>query len=404
MRTQKMTPLMRQYWQIKSLHQDKILMFRMGDFFEMFYEDAEKAAPILNITLTMRNKKSNDVTKMCGVPHHSISGPIAKLLSAGLKVAICDQIEPANQSKGLVKRAVTRILTPGMVYDPDTLDQLNAYYLCAFDNHSISFVDNSTGEAFFYLSSKNQKQLINLLNPVELIITTEQKNTLFNQKEWSHLYTTVFDRGLHPIQGAVGGGDRGACPTQKGEQTPHTQGGLRGACPPKKEGGLRGACPPNVPESAKRLLTYIQHQKGNLQIIQTFKQKFIDREMSFSPQTQEHLEFFKTQAGETKGSLFSAINRTKTPSGGRLLKARLRHPSTHLAEIEKRLTAVEKWTLQEQKIHSVRNLLSQIGDVGKKVRKNISSPMQWQRPLLLSHLPKNRSHPLGERSLFSQRN
>ena len=112
------TPLMRQYWEIKNQHQDKILLFRMGDFFEMFHDDARTAAPIINIALTARNKKAKDDTAMCGVPHHSISTPIAKLLAAGHKVAICDQLEDPSQAKGLVKRGVTRVLTPGMVYDP----------------------------------------------------------------------------------------------------------------------------------------------------------------------------------------------------------------------------------------------------------------------------------------------
>ena len=107
-----MTPLMRQYWDIKSAHEDKVLLFRMGDFFEMFFDDAVKAAPIIGIALTQRNKKSADETPMCGVPHHSIAGPINKLLKAGLKVAICDQIEDPKTAKGIVKRAVTRVLTP----------------------------------------------------------------------------------------------------------------------------------------------------------------------------------------------------------------------------------------------------------------------------------------------------
>ena len=139
MKNGKLTPLMKQYWQIKSLHKDKILLFRMGDFFEMFHEDAEKSRSCLDITLTMRNKKAADKTKMCGVPHHSIAGPIAKLLAAGFKVAVCDQMEPAHQAKGLVKREVTRVLTPGMVYDPSNLDQMTANYLCAFDDSGYQF-------------------------------------------------------------------------------------------------------------------------------------------------------------------------------------------------------------------------------------------------------------------------
>ena len=89
----KLTPLMEQYWAAKNQHADKVILFRMGDFFEMFHEDARIAAPLLNIALTQRNKKSKDDTPMCGMPHHSIAGPIGKLLAAGHKVAICDQIE-----------------------------------------------------------------------------------------------------------------------------------------------------------------------------------------------------------------------------------------------------------------------------------------------------------------------
>ncbi|MGZ3723142.1 MAG: MutS N-terminal domain-containing protein, partial [Bdellovibrionales bacterium] len=133
----KMTPLMQQYWEIKAQHEDKVLLFRMGDFFEMFHSDAETAAPVVGIALTQRNKKDADSPMMCGVPHHSIAGPIAKLLAAGHKVAICDQIEDPALAKGLVKRAVTRVLTPGMVYDPDTLDQLSANYLCSYDATTI---------------------------------------------------------------------------------------------------------------------------------------------------------------------------------------------------------------------------------------------------------------------------
>ena len=95
-----MTPLMKQYWGVKSAHPDKIVLFRMGDFFEMFHDDATTAAPILGIALTVRNKKSGDQTPMCGVPHHSIGGQINKLLEAGKKVAICDQVEDPKLAKG----------------------------------------------------------------------------------------------------------------------------------------------------------------------------------------------------------------------------------------------------------------------------------------------------------------
>ena len=351
---------MRQYWQIKSLHKDKILLFRMGDFFEMFYEDAEKAAPILNITLTARNKKASDVTKMCGVPHHSIAGPIGKLLAAGFKVAICDQIEPVSQAKGLVKRAVTRILTPGMVYDPENLDQLRAHYLCAFDDSSVSFTDTSTGEAFFYMTGDKQRRwhLIRLLNPVELVLTAEQKKKMFSKKDWEEFHFSVFEdpslEEMNQIDLNL------AKPTDQRNRSDKTD---------------------QLPLSAYRLKCYIAAQKGNIKIIQPFQQKMIGKELWFSSQAQEHLEIFKTYDGDTKDSLFSAVNRAKTPSGARLLKARLRCPSTDRKEIENRLNSVEKWLPQPEKIKEVRDILSRVGDIERKLGK-VSHPQCNGRDLL----------------------
>ena len=337
---------MRQYWQIKSLHEDKILLFRMGDFFEMFCEDAERAAPILNITLTARNKKASDITKMCGVPHHSIAGPIGKLLAAGFKVAICDQVELVSQAKGLVKRAVTRVLTPGMVYDPENLDQLSAHYLCAFDDSSVSFTDTSTGEAFFYLTGDEQTRwhIIRLLNPVELVLTAEQKKRMFSKKEWEDFHFSFFEE----------------IPLREGND--------------EKENV-------ELPLSARRLRAYIIAQNGNIKIVQPFQQKIIGKEIWFSSQAQEHLEIFKTYNGDTKDSLFSAVNRAKIPAGARLLKARLRNPSTDKKEIEGRLDSVEKWMAHPEKIKKVRELLSQIGDIERKLGK-ISHPQCNGRDLL----------------------
>ena len=117
---------MEQYWLNKNQHLDKVLMFQMGDFFEMFYDDATKAAPILNIALTSRSKQSENQVPMCGVPCHSVANSIAKLLQAGCKVALCEQIEPASAAKKLVARKVTQVLSPGMVYDPETLEAKKA--------------------------------------------------------------------------------------------------------------------------------------------------------------------------------------------------------------------------------------------------------------------------------------
>src|SRR6476646_9892273 len=115
------TPMLRQYFEMKSRAPDAILFYRMGDFYEMFFEDAKEAAPLLGIALTARNRDSDIEAPMCGVPWHSADAHIARLVAAGRKVAVCDQVEEARGAKGLVRRDITRVVTPGTVLDPNAL-------------------------------------------------------------------------------------------------------------------------------------------------------------------------------------------------------------------------------------------------------------------------------------------
>ena len=169
---------MKQYWDVKSAHFDKILFFRMGDFYELFDQDAITAAPILGIALTARNKNHGDHTAMCGMPHHAVHNYINRLLSLNYKVAICDQVEDPKEAKGLVKRAVTRILSPGMVYDPETLEATRSNYICSYDSQYVSFLESTTGEPF-YIEFKNQDEkenLIQVLATVELVLNSADYN------------------------------------------------------------------------------------------------------------------------------------------------------------------------------------------------------------------------------------
>ncbi len=337
----KRTPLMQQFWDIKNQHMDKILFFRMGDFFEMFGEDAEAAAPILNIALTQRNKKSGDDTKMCGMPHHSIATPISKLLSAGYKVALCDQVEDPKQAKGLVKRAVTRILSPGMVYDPETLDQLSANYLCAWDSEAISFLETSTGEAFYYrLSNFNeQKRVMTLLAPAELVVTSEQKRSLLEDNPMMSWHLSLFE----------------------GE----------------------GESNKPLPTSAKRLLGYAKMMQGEsvLQTLSSFEERRLHSRMEISQTVMRHLELFETYKGEKRGSLFFSMNRTKTSAGARKLKEWIRFPLTEKKDIEQRLDGVEFWVRKPDALKALRKLLSTMGDIERRLGK-VSNPGCHARDLL----------------------
>ena len=147
-----MTPMLRHYLTVKAEHPDAILLYRMGDFFEMFFEDAVTAAPVLDVALTARQKGTASEAPMCGVPHHAVDAYMGKLLDAGFKVAVCDQVEDPAEARGLVRREVTRIVTPGTISDLEMLDQARPNYLAGirFDGASGAgaFLDLSTGEFF----------------------------------------------------------------------------------------------------------------------------------------------------------------------------------------------------------------------------------------------------------------
>ncbi len=349
------TPLMHQYKKIKSMHKDKILFFRMGDFFEMFDQDAEIVAPILNIALTYRNKKAGLKTKMCGVPHHSISAPISKLLSEGLQVAICDQIEPATPGKSLVKRAVTRVLSPGMVYDLDTLDQLMANYMGAFDKNHISFLDLSTGSAFYYELSNSADffKLLEQFQPRELVVTLAQKEKCSSWPKPSSPAFSLFDR---------------AWPEEAFLPVP----------------SLKRFSP--FPQSAKRLVHYVYCTQGeeSLKLINSFDKLNLNKNMFYSHQLYSHLEVFKNYEGHSKDTLFSAINRTKTPCGARLLKKRLKCPSINQEEIEKHYDQIDWWISNSQLLEPARKILTQMGDGERKLGKIVQPNCNGRDILSLS--------------------
>jgi DNA mismatch repair protein MutS len=339
-----MTPLMKQYWEIKNNHLDKVLLFRMGDFYEIFHDDAVLAAPILNIALTSRNKKSADDTPMCGVPHHSIAGPIAKLLQAGHKVAMCDQLEDPETAKGIVKRGVTRILSPGMVYDPETLNELQANYLCSYDDTTISFLESSTGEAFYYNTSSGEdglrvrEQLLALLRPVELVLTSKQKSEIFKAKQFD-AKNSVDKIATSPL--LIAGEAVHLTVFDSAEPAP------------------------------KRLLAYAKTMQGEqvLSTIKPFEERKLSVLMPLSETVLRHLEIFKTTKGEDKGSLFHAICRTKTSAGARLLKSWLQFPLIDKSLIEERQNKVEKWTQNLPVLKSLRQALQAMGDIERRLSK-----------------------------------
>lgn len=350
----KLTPLMEQYWAVKNAHPDKILLFRMGDFFEIFHEDAVIAAQIIGITLTSRNKKSAEETKMCGVPYHSIATPIAKLLDAGYKVAICDQLESPSEAKGLVKRGLTRILSPGMVYDPDQLDQLSANYIASFDGEYLAFVEASTAEAFYYQIDGVQKllDLLSILSPREIVVRhKEDLPESFFASDLSYIHLSEFDE------------------SNKFDNILNDFQALNSA--------------------SRRLMAYMFYMQGEANIHSSayvFEERKQNQFMKLSASTIKHLELFVDSNGDKLKSLFHNINKCQSAAGARLLKSWLSFPLFDLAEIKKRQQSIVYWQSRYHNangmdLRSLRKLLAELGDVERRLLK-LSHPNSNPRDLI----------------------
>ena len=333
-----MTPLMKQYWDIKALHPDKILFFRMGDFYELFYEDAQTVAPLLGIALTSRNKKSQDETPMCGMPHHSVASHLNKLLAKGFKLAICDQIEDPKLAKGLVKRAITRVLTPGMVYDVDTLERSRAHYLSSFDNETLSFLDMSTGEAFWCDRTSNQfgdiASVYSKLSVAEVVLTTKQKEEFPLQ-----LILSVHDKADTEVA--------------------------------------------NIPESSARLLSYVKELNSAeaLKVLRPFEKRELKSRMKISSTSARHLELFVNSRGEEAGTLFSVLDKTKTSAGARKLKSWMQFPLLNKTELTARWDLIDQWKSNLPKLKAFREQLSRLGDLERRLTK-VAQPSGNARDLL----------------------
>lgn len=356
----KLTPLMQQYWEAKAKHPDKVLLFRMGDFFEMFHHDAEVAAPIIGIQLTARNKKAADETKMCGVPHHSVANAIQKLLAAGQKIAICDQLEDPAQAKGLVKRGITRILTPGSVYDPEALEPQRAHLLAGHDQKgNLAFLDISTGQGFYYQNLQPEALKNRLLNhPVVELIVEEQESVAEDSDRQKERFP--FAVSLHRSEALI-----------SADMIEIIDFDI-------KKLGFDAQTRP-ARSVFQRLLSYAVSQfsevsarewLGSLSEVRDLSRVEL---MELSPATLRHLEIFESMRGDKKGTLFFAMDRTRTSGGARLLKEWLLFPLLKQDDIERRLESVGIWVEQFDRRTRVREKLKSVGDLARRLGR-VSSP------------------------------
>lgn len=322
----KLTPLMVQYGAIKEQHPDKLLLFRMGDFYELFNEDAKTASEVLNITLTKRNKKSNDSTFMCGFPHHAMEGPVNKLLDAGFCVAVCDQLEDPAEAKGLVKRGVTLLLSPGVVFNTSLLEADSSHYVLSFDNERICWIEPSTGKAYFRkISSLNEvRDLVLRINPKEILCLDTEK-----------FEACSFYKGLK-------------------QNVAETLAGKKVAA---------------AKDARKTLINYLEYMQGDGASFGFTKWAEVKggETMGLNAHFFKHVEVFKSNEGDKFKSLFNSIKKTKTPGGTRLLRHWLENPLVDINKIRDRQRAVYKWKEDYTKLTTFRDNLSFIGDIERRV-------------------------------------
>jgi DNA mismatch repair protein MutS len=346
-----LTPMLRQYLGAKGEYPDAILLFRMGDFYEMFFEDAKTASRTLGITLTARGSHNGEKIPMCGVPHHAVKSYIARLVESGFKVAVCDQTEDPRTCKGIVKREVVRVVTPGSVIDEREGDQKSNLYIAALaeggGRYGLSFADLLTGE-FRTTEVENWEELLGELgriDPAEVLVL--ERDNLIERKGLSEYRIEVLKRDLF---------DPG-----RGERLLKEQLGVASL-----DGFGCGDMPLGVIASGALVYYLKETQKGNPEHIKEIVTYRLGDYMFLDEATRSHLELLKTlHRQSTKGSLFQIIDRTLTPMGGRLLKKWLAYPLIEKDEIRRRLAAVA--CLKEDPLlrEDLRTQLKEISDLEK---------------------------------------
>ena len=353
------TPMMQQYYGIKKEHSDSILFFRMGDFYEMFNEDAKIASKILQITLTSRNKNQSNPVLMCGIPHHSSNLYITKLLKAGKKVAICEQTENPKLAKGLVKREVVRIITPGTVLDDNMLDPKSEQFIVSIfiskNNIGLAALDVSTGTFKITQFSDNDRRSsladeLQKIEPKEILIP---ESLMEEPKPWLP-EKKIFMHGW------------GDWTYAKGEA-------IRNLLNHFKTQSLEGFGCEDMGQaisSAGALIHYLHEtQKSALEHINSISPYYIHDYMALDQTTITSLELIQSSEGTRKNSLFSLLDECCTPMGSRRVREWIIKPLIDPRKIKTRLEIVSKFKSLPKNRQEVREHLDKIFDLERLLGK-----------------------------------
>lgn len=380
---------MKQYQQVKAKHPDTILLFRMGDFYETFEEDAKIAAKVLGITLTKRGNGAAGEVPLAGFPHHALDTYLPRLVKAGHRVAICEQLEDPKFAVGIVKRDVIEVVTPGVAFSDKVLQQKQNNYLAAVALPSpltqgdemigFAFIDVSTAEfGVTEFPLRNLPDQIHVLQPSELLVQKRDLETVESllREKFRGLYTKVDDwvfNGDYCYEMLV---NHFKTQSLKGFGVEHLKTGIIAS----------GA-----------VMHYLQEtQKTNLPHIKRVTPFDTSDYMVLDASTKRNLEITASLSGQSDGTLFAVLDRTQTAMGGRLLKAWVNRPLKKLEPIQHRLDAVKEFFGNDTARRDLREALGQVGDLERLVariatgRANPRELKQLERSL--SFIPSVMAH------------
>jgi len=375
--TEKLTPAMKQFHQFKQKYPDCILFFRMGDFYETFYDDAQTCSRVLGLTLTSRSKGKNPIP-LAGVPYHAVEGYLRKMLQAGFKVAVCEQVEDPKTAKGVVKRDVVRIVTPGTLTDDILLNAKEDNFLCAVSlgtntDAAISWVDVSTGHFFVQqLPEKNLLDELLRLSPAECLLA-DRRGELFEAE------TKKLTGDITQLTGAI----VTERPGWYFDSFKAKQRLLKHFGTISLEGFGIGDGDETLIRPAGAIIEYLNEtQKTTLAHICSIKKINRKKFLQIDQSSLVSLEILRTIRTESKkGSLLHCLDETLTGMGGRMFRNWLCMPLSDLGAIELRQDAVEEMIDYTSKLTDIRKLLSDIADT-ERIAARISIFRATPRDLL----------------------
>ena len=360
-----LSPMMAQYFELKKKHKDEILFFRLGDFYEMFFDDAILASKELELTLTGRDCGLDKRAPMCGVPFHSHETYVARLIAKGYKVAICEQMEDPSKTKGLVKRDIIRVVTPGTVIESSMLKDDRNNYLCSIyvkgKAAGICFADVSTGEvhATELTAEKLDNQIVTELcrySPSEVLLNSEMLKhkpvTAYIKQHMTCSVELMAEEEYIPAQIAQ------LLQSQFGENWAEASG-----LSPKG----------NAPTALGALLGYLHRtQKKGVERLRSVHNYAEAQYMQLSPVTRANLELTETMRGrEKKGTLLWVLDKTETAMGKRLLRSWIEQPLVNAAAINDRLAAVEALHGQSVLRADLIDCLSRVFDIERLMTRTV---------------------------------